>query len=263
MKKISILIFMALISAGSLRAQSSYFRMGFRIGGNMSTMYDVKADGVDAPSIFAGKASYKMKPGVRAGLVFNFKMNNVVIQPALYYTLQRWGSSCAYNLTDTIRLNVTEVMHMQMLHIPVMVYYNFHYGNKNHAFVIGAGPYLSVALSGKDVMDGTFYDNVTKQSLDVRGEANFYKNEQVSFYCKQIDDKWLTIPTKFDQQLYTRCDFGFSFAAGFQLKSFYIGAGCDVGAINTAKQKSWEKAGVHGYTQRNLNIHLTLGFDFN
>lgn len=267
MKKIFVILLLSLCCTSMAFAQGAgTFRAGLRIGPNFSTLYAVESDGQQIPTLFSAAEKYKMKPGVRAGFVFDIGLTDVVsIQPAIYYSLQRWGSKGQFVMEEdtAIILQTDETLSMQMIQIPVLV--NFRIAFKEDykkAFVIGVGPYFSVSLLGYDVLDGTFINQSTGESLDMRGKANFYKNEQISYYVTQKNGQVLKYTTDFDAHPFRRCDFGFTIAAGFELNKFYIGVACDLGVINSANAKEWEEAGVKGYSQRNLNLQATLGYYF-
>lgn len=265
MKKIIAIIVLSLCCSSMIFAQGKgTFRVGLRIGPNFSTLYGIESDGQKIPTLYSSAERYKMKVGVRGGFVFDLGLTDVVsLQPAIYYSLQRWGSSGQFQLTDSIVLKTEEVMSMQIVQIPVLV--NFRIAFKNnyqHAFVFGVGPYFSVAVQGQDVLDGSFINQFSGESLDIRGKANFYKNQQISYYVTDKSGYAEEYKTRYDEHPYRRCDFGFTVAAGFELKKFYIGAACDFGVINTANPKEWEEAGIKGYSQRNLNLQATLGYYF-
>lgn len=261
MKKIYLLLLLAFVCSTQAFSQ---FQMGVRIGANFSMPYGISADGATRTLFVDAPPSYKMKAGVKAGLTFNYQFTDVIsIEPAVYYSLQRWGNTASFSFTDTLKMTTEETIQMQLIQIPVMVNFSIPFGQKpNHAVVLGVGPYFSVAVSGKEMLDGHLYNQYNGQYLDIRGTADLYKNEQISFYAAQIDDHWHTYDTPFDSQPYCRCDFGFSFAAGLQLGKFYVGAGCDLGVINTAKSEEWAEAGVKNYKQHNLNIDVMIGFNF-
>ena len=265
MKKLFVIFLLFACSITMLMAQGQgTFRAGLRIGPNFSTLYGIESDGQKIPTLFSSAEKYKMKPGVRAGFVFDIGLTDVVsIQPAIYYSLQRWGSKGQFELEENIVLKTEEVLSMQLIQIPVLV--NFRMAFKNDyrkAFVFGVGPYFSVSMVGQDVMDGKFINTVTGESLDIRGKANFYKNEEICYYVTQKNGQVVTYKTDFDSHPFRRCDFGFTLAAGFELNKFYIGVGVDLGVINSANAKEWEEAGVKGYRQRNLNLQATVGYYF-
>lgn len=266
MKKVFVIILLLASSITMLWAQGQgTFRAGLRIGPNFSTLYAVESDGAKIPTLFSASEKYKMKPGVRAGFVFDIGLTDVIsIQPAIYYSLQRWGSKGQFVADDTIHvLQTEETMSMQLIQIPVLV--NFRIAFKNDyrkAFVLGVGPYFSVAMVGRDLLDGLYINNNTGESLDIRGTANFYKNEKICYYVTQKNGQVDTYTTNFDAHPFRRCDFGFTLAAGFELNKFYIGVGVDLGVINSANAKEWEEAGVRGYSQRNLNLQATVGYYF-
>lgn len=267
MKKIIAIIVLSLCCTSMVFAQGKgEFRVGLRIGPNFSTLYGIESDGQKIPTLFSASEKYKMKPGVRAGFVFDYGLTDVVsIQPAIYYSLQRWGSKGQFVMeTDTaLILKTEEVMSMQLIQIPVLV--NFRIAFKNNfrnAFVFGVGPYFSVSVQGQDVLDGSVINQNTGESLDIRGKANFYKNQQISYYITDKSGYAEEYKTSFDAHPYHRCDFGFTIAAGFELKKFYIGVACDLGVINSANSKEWAEAGIKGYSQRNLNLQATLGYYF-
>jgi len=265
MKKLFVIFLLFACSITMLMAQGQgTFRAGLRIGPNFSTLYGIESDGQKIPTLFSSAEKYKMKPGVRAGFVFDIGLTDVVsIQPAIYYSLQRWGSKGQFELEENIVLKTEEVLSMQLIQIPVLV--NFRMAFKNDyrkAFVFGVGPYFSVSMVGQDVMDGKFINTVTGESLDIRGKANFYKNEEICYYVTQKNGQVVTYKTDFDSHPFRRCDFGFTLAAGFELNKFYIGVGVDLGVINSANAKEWEEAGVKGYRQRTLNLQATVGYYF-
>ena len=265
MKKLFVIFLLFACSITMLMAQGQgTFRAGLRIGPNFSTLYGIESDGQKIPTLFSSAEKYKMKPGVRAGFVFDIGLTDVVsIQPSIYYSLQRWGSKGQFELEENIVLKTEEVLSMQLIQIPVLV--NFRMAFKNDyrkAFVFGVGPYFSVSMVGQDVMDGKFINTVTGESLDIRGKANFYKNEEICYYVTQKNGQVVTYKTDFDSHPFRRCDFGFTLAAGFELNKFYIGVGVDLGVINSANAKEWEEAGVKGYRQRNLNLQATVGYFF-
>lgn len=267
MRKIVAILILSLCCTSMVFAQGQgTFRAGLRIGPNFSTLYGIESDGQTIPTLYSPSAEkYKMKPGVRGGFVFDIGLTDVVsIQPAIYYSLQRWGSKGQFVTEDTaVVLRTDETMSMQLVQIPVLV--NFRIAFKDDyrkAFVIGVGPYFSVAIVGYDVLDGLYINSVTGETLDIRGRANFYKNEEICYYVTQKNGHVDTYKTDFDRHPFHRCDFGFTFAAGFELNKFYIGVACDLGVINSANTKEWEEAGVRGYCQRNLNLQATLGYYF-
>lgn len=253
-----------LIAFSSVSFAQGEFKMGLRVGPNFSTFYDVHSDGLDVPTLFSSKENYKMKVGVRAGFVFDVGLTDVIsLQPAIYYSYQRMGTNGQYNYSDSLVMTTTEVLSMHVLQIPLMVNFSLHFRNNyNHAFVLGVGPYFSVALHGMDEMSGGAVDKYTGETYGVRGQANFYKNEQISYYIKDASGYSQTSVLPMENHPYNRCDFGFSFNAGFQLSKFYIGAGCDLGVINSANQKEWENIGVTNYVQRNLNVNILIGYNF-
>lgn len=267
MKKIFVIILLSLCCTSMVLAQGKGdFRVGLRIGPNFSTLYAVESDGQKIPTLYSSAGKYKMKPGVRGGFVFDIGLTDVVsIQPAIYYSLQRWGSKGQFVMEEdtAIILKTDETMSMQLVQIPVLVNFRIAFKDETKkAFVFGVGPYFSVSLVGYDLLDGTFVNQYTGESLDIRGKANFYKNEKISYYVTQQNDQVIEYTTTFDSHPFHRCDFGFTIAAGFELKKFYIGVACDLGVINSANAKEWEEAGIRGYSQRNLNLQATLGYYF-
>lgn len=267
MKKIIVIFVLSLCCSGMVFAQGKGdFRVGLRIGPNFSTLYGIETDGQKIPTLYSSAERYKMKVGVRGGFVFDLGLTDVVsIQPAIYYSLQRWGSKGQYVLEEdsAIILKTEEVMSMQIVQVPVLVNFRLTFKNNyQHAFVFGVGPYFSVAFQGQDILDGSFINQYTGESLDIRGKANFYKNEQISYYVTQNNGQVEEYKTDYNEHPYRRCDFGFTVAAGFELKKFYIGVACDFGVINSANTKEWEEAGIRGYSQRNLNLQATLGYYF-
>jgi hypothetical protein len=265
MKKIVAIIVLSLCCISMVMAQGQgTFRAGLRIGPNFSTLYGLQSDGQKIPTLFSAEEKYKMKPGVRAGFVFDIGLTDVIsLQPAIYYSLQRWGSKGQFNFDDTLIMKTEEVMSMQLIQIPVLVNFRIAFKNNyNYAFVFGVGPYFSVSMFGQDVMDGLLVDQYTGESLYIRGKANFYKDEKISYFVTDKSGYSQEYITGYDKRPFRRCDFGFTIAAGFELKKFYIGVACDLGVINTANTKEWEEVGIRGYTQRNLNLQATLGYYF-
>lgn len=270
MKKTIAIIVLLVCGTMSLMAQEKVsFKAGLRVGANFSTLYGVESDGQIIPTIFSAAEKYKMKPGVRAGLVFDIGLTpKVSIQPAIYYSWQRWGSEgqcyATFNQQDTFIMRTKEVMNMQLVQIPVLVNFRLKFkNNEKNAFVFGVGPYFSVALAGQDAMEGTLIDQNNEANYwKIRGKANFYKDEKISLYKTEQDDFVTEYPTGFYNHPFRRCDFGFSVAVGFELKKFYIGAGADFGVINTANVNEWERVGIREYSQRNLNLQVNLGYYF-
>ena len=265
MKKFIAIIVLSLCCTCMVMAQGQgSFRVGLRIGPNFSTLYGLQTDGQKIPTLFSAEEKYKMKPGVRAGFVFDIGLTDVIsIQPAIYYSLQRWGSKGQFNFNDTLIMKTQEVMSMQLVQIPVLVNFRIAFKEKrDYAFVFGAGPYFSVSVQGRDALDGLLINQYTGETLYIRGLANFYKDEIISYYVTDKSGYAKEYKTNYDRHPYHRCDFGFTIAAGFELKKFYIGVACDLGVINTANTKEWEEVGIRGYTQRNLNLQATLGYYF-
>lgn len=263
MKRIFGLLILLIVFCFVSFAQGE-FKMGLRIGPNFSTLYGVRSDGIDAPTLFSAKENYRMKAGVRGGFVFDVSLTDVIsLQPAIYYSYQRMGTNGKYDYSDSLVLTTAEVLSMHIIQIPVMVNFSMHFKNNyNNAFVLGVGPYFSVALHGMDEMTGVGNDKYTGETYGVRGQANFYKNEQISYFITDRSGYAEKEILPMENHPYNRCDFGFSFNAGFQLSKFYIGAGCDLGVINSANQKEWENLGVNNYVQRNLNVNILVGYNF-
>lgn len=263
MKKLFCLFIGLLVLSNVMDAQGE-FKMGLRVGPNFSTFYDVHSDGMDVPTLFSAKENYKMKVGVRAGFVFNVGLTDVIsLEPAIYYSLQRMGTEGKYDYSDSLIMNTKEVLNMHILQIPIMVNFRFHFQNNyRNSFVLGVGPYVSVALHGTDEMTGKLTDKFTGTIYDVRGQANFYKNELIAYYITDRNGYVEQHTLPYSSHPYNRFDFGFSFAAGFQLSGFYIGASCDLGVINSSNKREWELAGVKNYVQRNLNVSVLLGYNF-
>lgn len=271
MKKIPLLLVLVMLVCGFLKAQD--FKMGLRIGPNFSTLYDVKSEGMYTPSLFSGKQNYKMSVGVRAGIIFDIGFTDVIsLQPALYYSLQRYGSKGEFTMTDptslilegTTVVKTEEDYRTQLIQIPVLVNFKIHFANNfRHAFVLGVGPYFSVAVSGRDIVTGTATDS-EGNIYDIESRQNYYKSERIYYTVRNRADgtgeQYLAFVS---ERPFKQCDFGFTFAAGFELNKFYVGAACDLGVINSANVKTWEDAGIKGYTQRNLNLQITIGYTFN
>ena len=265
MKKIIAIFVLSLCCTCMVFAQGKgTFRVGLRIGPNVSQLYALQSDGDKITTIYSNTAKYKMKVGVRAGFVFDMGITNVVsIQPGIYYSWQRWGSKGQFKMTDTLYLKAEEVISMQQIQIPILVNFRKTFKNNDqHAFVFGIGPYFSVGIVGQDALKGSYIDQYTGESSDIRGKCNVYKDERIYYYI--TDKSGYTEQQNIDLYThpYRRFDFGLTVAAGFELKKFYIGIACDLGILNTANAKAWESIGIKGYSQRNLNLQATLGYYF-
>lgn len=250
------------------------FRMGLRVGPNFTTLYDVKSDGMYSPSLFGGKQNYKMAVGVRGGLVFDVALTDVIgLQPAIYYSLQRYVSKGEFVFADpesklieeSATMKTEEDYRNQLVQIPVLVNFRLHFKNNyKNSVVFGIGPYFSVAVAGRDVMTGTATDNTTGAIYEIESRENYYKHEEINYYLRnKVDGIAEEYLAKVATHPYKRCDFGFTFALGVELNKFYIGAACDLGVVNSANSKEWEDAGIKGYTQRNVNTQITIGYYFN
>ncbi len=265
MKKIIAIIILSLCCTSMVLAQGKgSFRVGIRVGPNVSNLYSLRSDGEKITTLYSNKAEYKMKVGVRAGFVFDIGITNVIsIQPGIYYSWQRWGSKGQVKMTDTLYFQAKEVLSMQQIQIPILVNFRKTFkSNDQHAFIFGIGPYFSVGLTGQDVLDGKYINQYTGETSDIRGKCYVYKDERIHYYVTDKSGYTEKINTDLYTHPYQRFDFGITMAAGFELKKFYIGVACDLGILNSANVKAWEEIGIKGYSQRNLNLQATLGYYF-
>jgi hypothetical protein len=93
-----------------------------------------------------------LKLGVKAGVNVNIPIaDRLIVQPGLFYSIKGMKSD-ANNQTHNITLHYAE--------IPVNLQYMFNDPSEGR-FFIGAGPYLGVAFSGKDIYAGSMGSGTT------------------------------------------------------------------------------------------------------
>ncbi|GAB3963171.1 hypothetical protein GCM10028805_65740 [Spirosoma harenae] len=134
--------------------KESNFRVGFRVGGNSSTI-----GGVDPSSLGIGLQLARVT-GFHGGVIFNIGGPTFSVQPEVLYS--QYGVKFAYG-SDYLQLkyNVVEV--------PVLLKVSF--GQPNLRFFVNAGPIGSYALSGTiSVKEGGQSDS---QSVDMGQEGRF------------------------------------------------------------------------------------------
>lgn len=132
----------------------SHFRIGFRLGGNFSTI-----GGVDASAMGEGLA-LKRVAGFHGGVVMNIGGPSFSVQPEILYT--QYGIRMAYG-ADYLQLNYN------LIEVPVLVKASF--GRPELRFFINAGPVGAYTLSGSVSVRESGQSQA--QAIDMTGAGRF------------------------------------------------------------------------------------------
>jgi hypothetical protein len=134
--------------------KESHFQIGFRLGGNSSTI-----GGVDVSELGPG-VKLERVTGFHGGVVFNIGGPTFSVQPEILYT--QYGVRMAFNADYLqIKYNLVEV--------PILLKATF--GTSNAQFFVNAGPVATYTLSGTiSVREGGQSDS---QTMDMTNEGRF------------------------------------------------------------------------------------------
>lgn len=232
MKKISILTGI-ILSCVLAHSQVSYDIHGGPILANMSERYDSEDN-------FNGKFRFSERIGVGARLPIS---SEISFRPELNFVSKGVRIDESYSLSmggSTYSVSAKGSLKLSYLELPL----NFVYtqpSQKGAAFFIGAGPSVSLGLSGKAKAD------VVEITDGVREETS--QSASVKFDGKENAND--------DYQHYKAVEFGINFLTGFQLHNkVYIAANFNQGLTNINVDKA-----DNGKTHT-MYLGLTVGYFF-
>ncbi|MCR4680630.1 MAG: PorT family protein [Bacteroidales bacterium] len=233
--------------------------VGIRIGGTGSMFIVPKGQNISLNHPMS-TSNRTMKIGMTAGIAVDIPLNDhISLQTGLYYSLQRAGVSAvtaiAQNDTDySIASEIKFKTHHAKL--PLMVMY--HSNRSSNHFVAGAGLFVDLGMGGRVIYSSSAVLHPGNSYL-VNTDFNPYDKGNKYFYYHETQDDHTDKYFYGKGPLFKRFDAGVSAELGYQFSSFYLGAHLDFGVLNTAHPALCKD----NYLQRNLNIQVLLGYNFN
>jgi len=273
MKKILFLFLFGTLGLTLLAQESTLtpFSIGFRAGINGSSLLIPQS----SFSSISGKSytsTQKMKIGAHAGFVANIQLKDkLYLQPGILYYWQRVGQEqqCRYSeidetagSTSSYSIGSINTYTTQHLRIPVMV--NYHFSTKPNHFVIGGGIFLDGSLAGLIAYDASA--TVTTNSEEGTFTTNYfgngdfdpYKKDKKELYYTVGNDDYVSSYDLYNGNLLKRFDVGAALEVGYQISKFHIGVGAQFGLLNMVNPDFFSD----GFAQRNFNLQLTIGYNF-
>jgi len=234
MKKIILSVVAVALFAVHTQAQIS---VGVRGGFNLTNAIMVDWEGERMNYEHFGSndsARIGFTPGFQVGLVVNIPISeSFVIQPGLLFATQgarsQWFEHEREEDVDgwwRERRERTSI-NLNYIQIPINAQIRLPFGNDG-AFLINAGPYLGIAIGGRDTWEGR-----------ANGEFRNSDGETTSWRAGEGDFHRIQFGSNTDaEQFFSRFDFGIGAGLGVQFGNFQIGVNYQFGLINIMNQ--WE-----------------------
>lgn len=229
MKKVTIAIFSALLSVGSIVAQNpvtnnpdNKFFVGVRVGGDVTMPGKMNADFISVDAFNSGG-------GIEAGAVFNVPIvANFYIEPGLkcfYDTYSVKKSYLQSTMGDMVKSSSVRKMGLR---IPLMLGYHFDFAKDVRLYAF-TGPELEFGLSGK---------NVTK--IDSRYANGYYagyatganSNGYYAGYATGANTNEIKEDLYGDDGDMRRVNFLWNIGVGVSYKKVYFGINGGIGMSN-------------------------------
>lgn len=240
-----------------------------RVGPNLATLLVPKST-ISSQSAFGYYSEQKVKIGAQVGLLFDFRLKErLTLQTGVYYALNRFGQTQTAVYTDSNQRHwsvASENLYtMHRVQIPVMVRYQITEGPKH--FVVGAGLFADIALSGNLVYDASAVVNYVDPSNNVEVTNNYlangnfdpFKNDMKYLYYHKTNDDYINKYNLGLGSILNRFDVGLAAEIGYQINKFYVGLHLNVGLLNMA-----QKAFIGDeFRQSSLAYQLHLGYTIN
>lgn len=141
------------------------FRLGPEIGLNMSNINETgnstsPLSGLGIGNIAGLSSSYTSTYGIRVGIAVEYAFNeNLALQSGLYYSMMGAKTGAQSVSVTTYKLSIgSGSKNINYVHIPLNIIYKIDAGPGK--FFIGAGPYISYALSGTNKTGAVTLDTI-------------------------------------------------------------------------------------------------------
>lgn len=225
MKKLLLSVSLFAVLGLTANAQNSPIKIGVKAGVAFPNVA-VSGDGTDE--------AYKVNTSFYVGGLVDISLGKILsVQPGL--TLIGKGAKNETNVTlGSNSYNDKYNVSLMYLEIPVNLVANFELGAGK--IFVGAGPYYSLAISGKNKHSSTsIISGVTSSESE---------SESVKFGSSEESD-------------FKRGDFGLNLLGGYQLKNgFNVHAGYGLGLSNISSYQE------DNYKMKNKVLTLGVGFTF-
>ena len=234
MKKIVLLLVMVAMF-GAVDAQE--LSLGLKGGVNMSNLYGKEVKNT------------KMKLGYHVGIAADYEFApNVALQSGLYFMTKgaKLSSAKIDQSVGDIKISgsLDNRVNTMYLQVPLHFAYKVNVASETR-LVLHAGPYAAYGIGGK--ITG-------KPDVKVQGYVQAEAKSAVDAVLKQINSSGVNVKT-FDEKLgYKPFDAGVGVGVGFELESFIVDFGWDMGLLNISRNKD---ANV-----KNQTAYLSVGYKF-
>lgn len=222
MKKIIVLI--ALVFFNIVPALSQKTSFGIQLGLTGALLQE-KFGGTTGPT----QSITNVDPRIYADINYG----HITVQPGLALFLKGgWGEAISYSSPNSNVLAATSELKLTYLQIPVNVLYNLPI--KTGKFFVGGGPYIAMAVSGKNTAYFTAVNsggNVTQNKTETSVNFGSGANELQRF------------------------DYGFNVLGGFRFNNgLDLGLGYGIGLANITNDSN--------FIAKNLTFSVTVGYFF-
>lgn len=265
MKKIALLVtligFLMVVQA---QEEVQRVQLSARVGLSGTTML-LSKNTINSQFAYGYNASQQLKLGVTGGLIVDIHLKNRwFLQSGLMYGWQRLHQvqTAIYDDLDKVHWSIASenLYKMHRVKIPLMLYY--HTSLEPNHFMIGAGLFADVAMSGKIVYDAsaviTKPDNVISKYV-ANGQFDPFMNDTKYLYYQEANDDYTQKYRLYHGKILNRFNFGVAAEAGYQVSKFYFGAHVDIGLLNMMNK---EFAGEN-YIERLFSFQVMVGYKIN
>ena len=261
MKKIALFFtLVCFLSAIQAQEETQRVQLSARIGLSGTTLL-IPNSTISAQYAYGYNTSKQMKLGVSAGLIADIHLKNkLFLQTGLMYGWQRLHQvQTAVFEKESHHLSIaTENMYkMNRIKIPLMLYY--HTSLENNHFVVGAGLFADIALSGKIIYDASCADKDPHGSITnyvASGHFDPFLNDTKYLYYHIANDDFTNKYSLYHGNILNRFKWGIAAEAGYQVSKFYFGAHVDFGLANMMNPKF---AG-EDYKERLFSFQIMVGY---
>ena len=254
-----------MLSLAVLSAQEEVQRveLSARIGLSGTTML-IPNSTINSFTSYGYYTTQKIKLGVTGGLVVDIHLKDRwFLQSGVMYGWQRLHqvqNSVFLDGENHLSIASENLYTMHRLKIPVMVYY--HTSLEPNHFVVGAGLFADVALSGKIVYDASAVVkdlNNNTSNYVASGQFDPFMNDTKYLYYHPANDDYTQKYRLYHGNILNRFNFGIAGEVGYQISKFYVGAHVDFGLLNMMNK---EFAGEN-YMERLFSFQVMLGYKIN
>ncbi len=224
-------LFVSLLIMGAAISASAQVQFGVKGGFNLSNMLEKDNDETYSDD-------YKMNPGFHFGVTADMPINDFLsFESGLI--LNTKGVKIEEKIAG---INVEGKLNLYYLDIPLTIKTSHDLGNDFKLFAL-AGPYIGLGLSGNLKGYSSGIEVVDINGIEVDG---------IEVSTKQ-SIKW---GSDEDEDHLKRLDYGLTFGAGAEIKSFMVGISYDLGLANIVSDQEY------GYKMSNRVLRFSVGYRF-